>query len=221
MSSSRLIRLGGLAAMVGFALFAVVAVAFVFAFPEDVAPSVLAASNTWLALHVLIVVAYLLCLLGLVGLYARQAERAGILGLIAFLLTFLGIAPRFGWEWIETLVFPTLAQAAPRLLDQPVPTANVLGIVEVSTVLLLLVGVLLFGVASLRAGVLPRWAAVLVILGAVVDLISIFVGVDFPFTAAVAGPALAWMGYTVWSRPAAVTDAIAPMAAGEPSVANR
>ena len=223
MSSSTLIRWSGLAALVGFALLAVVAVVFVFAFPEDVAPSVAATSNTWFVLHVLILIAYLLCLVGLVGLYARQAEKAGILGLIAFLLTFLSIAPRYAWEWIETFVFPMIAQAAPRLLDhpEPVPAANVFGAVDFSSVLLLLVGVLLFGVASLRARVLPRWAALLVLVGAVLDLVMTFVGVDFPFAAAVAGPGLAWMGYAVWSHKQATVESPASMMESGPSLVNR
>jgi hypothetical protein len=221
MSSATLIRWSGLAALVGNALLAVVSVAFVFAFPEDVAQTV--TSNTWLVLNVLILIAYLLCLVGLVGLYARQAEKAGILGLVAFLLTFLCIAPRFAWYWIETFVFPILAQAAPRLLDnpEPVPPAlNVFGAVDQISVLLLLVGVLLFGVASLRARVLPRWAALLVLVGAVLDLVMTFAGVDFPFGAAVAGPGLAWMGYAVWAHKEAPSASLAPVTAGGPSLAS-
>jgi hypothetical protein len=174
-----------------------------------------------LVLHVLILIAYLLSLVGLVGLYARQAEKAGILGLIAFLLTFLCIAPRFAWNWIEAFIWPILAQAAPRLLDHPElapPALNVFGTVDFSSVLLLSVGVLLFGIASLRARVLPRWAAVLVIVGAVLDLVSIFVGVDFPFAAAVSGPGLAWMGYAVWSHKQTTSESIAPLTAGGPSL---
>lgn len=222
MSLSTLLRWSGLAALVGNALLAVVSVAFVFAFPEDVAQTV--TSNTWLVLNVLILIAYLLCLVGLVGLYARQAEKAGILGLIAFLLTFLCIVPRFAWYWIETFVFPILAQAAPRLLDnpEPVPPAlTVFGAVDQISVLLLLVGLLLFGVASLRARVLPRWAAVLVLVGAAVDLVMTVVGVDFPFGAAVAGPGLAWMGYAVWAHKRTTSESLAPLTAGGPSLASR
>jgi hypothetical protein len=224
MSLSTLLRWSGLAALVGNALLAVVSVAFVFAFPEDMAQSVAVTSNTWLVLNVLTLIAYLLCLVGLVGLYARQAEKAGILGLVAFLLTFLCIAPRFAWYWIETLVFPILAQAAPRLLDnpEPVPPAlNVFGTVDQISVLLLLVGVLLFGVASLRARVLPRWAAVLVLVGAAVDLLMTVLGVDFPFGAAVASPGLAWMGYAVWAHKRTTSESLASLPAGGPSLVSR
>ena len=221
MSSATLVRWSGLAALVGNALLAVVSVAFVFAFPE--AQSVTVTSNTWLVLNVLILIAYLLCLVGLVGLYARQAEKAGILGLVAFLLTFLCITPRFAWYWIETFVFPILAQAAPRLLDnpEPVPPAlNVFGAVDQISVLLLLVGVLLFGVASLRARVLPRWAAVLVLVGTAVPLVLSFVGVEIPFVGTVATLGFAWMGFAVWAHKQAPSAALAPVTAGGPSLAS-
>jgi hypothetical protein len=225
MSSSTLLRWSGLVALVSFALLAVVAVVSSFALPEDVAHSVAATSNTWLVLQMLILIAYLLGLVGLVGLYARQAQKAGILGLIAFLLTFLGLALKYGWQWLETFIFPMLAQTTPRLLDHPeqypdLPTLQVLGVEDPISLLLLLVGVLLFGVASLRARVFPRWAALLVLVGAVLDLVMTFVGVDFPFAAAVAGPGLAWMGYVVWSGKQTPSESLAPVTAGGPSLAS-
>src|SRR5260370_16971296 len=86
MSSSTLIRWSGLAALVGFALLAVVDLVSVFAFPENVATSVAATSNTWLVLHVLNIIALLLGLVGRFGLYAGQAAKSGIFVLIALLL---------------------------------------------------------------------------------------------------------------------------------------
>lgn len=227
MSSSTLIRWSGLAALVGFALLAVVAVVSFFAFPESVATSVAASSNTWFVLHVLKLIALLLGLLGLVGLYARQAEKAGILGLLAFLMTFIALVPRYAWQWMETFIWPIFAHAAPRLLDHPEQylatysaSATPLSVSDMISLILLFAGVLLFGVASLRARVLPRWAAVLVLVGAALDLGLGFV-VEFPFTGAIAGPGLAWMGYAVWSHKQVAAEAPAPMVESGPSLANR
>jgi DNA-binding NarL/FixJ family response regulator len=65
---------------------------------------------------------------------------------------------------METFVWPVLAQAAPRLLDHPEQDSyQALLAPENIGLLLFLVGWLLFGVASLRARVLPRWAAALVL----------------------------------------------------------
>src|SRR5689334_18958477 len=88
MSSSRLIRLSGLAALVGFALIPILQVARVIAFPDTLTLSAISVMDTFFVLNLLIVIAMLLGLLGLIGIYARQAEQTGVLGLIAFLVTF-------------------------------------------------------------------------------------------------------------------------------------
>src|SRR5262249_26050604 len=157
---------------------------------------------------------------GLVGLYARQAEKAGVFGLVAFLVVFLGTALVYPIIWMETFVFPLIAQGAPQALDHPAqyPSYSALLAVEIIGALLLLVGWLLFGVGSLRARILPRWAAMLVLAGAAVTLVLGFVGPSVPFgnnnTLACLG--LAWMGYAVWSRQRAAQEAI-PEAVAPPS----
>jgi hypothetical protein len=63
-------------------------------------------------------------------------------------------------------------------------------------------GGLLFGIATLRAGVLPRWAAGLLAVGAVLPiLLSSLVPhpLDRIFAVPV-GLALAWLGYALWSE---------------------
>jgi hypothetical protein len=57
MSSSRLIRLGELAALVGFALLAILEVVYHFAFPNTVARSVRAVSDAWFVVNLLYCVA--------------------------------------------------------------------------------------------------------------------------------------------------------------------
>ncbi len=224
MSSSKLLRWSGLAAMVGYALLAALGPINFLVLPKDVATSVAATSNAWFVTSLLGVIGLLLTLVGLVGLYARQAEKAGTLGLIAFLVTFSGTALVYAWIWMETFVFPLLAQAAPRALDHPEQYSSpALLVSALLGPLLLLVGWLLFGLASLRAGVLPRWAAVLVMVGAAVTLVLGLVGVGVPFgnnnTLACLG--LAWMGYAVWSLKGATPESIAPMTEGGPSLASR
>jgi hypothetical protein len=224
MSSSILIRWSGLAALVGFLLLAVSGPVNFVVLPKDVATSVAATSNAWFITTLLGVCGILFALVGLIGLYARQAEKAGLLGLLAFLLTFLSTGLVYGWIWMEAFVWPVLAQAAPRLLDHPEQySATPLLVLAILGPLLLLVGWLLFGVVSLRAGVLPRWAAVLVLVGAAVTLVLSFVGTGVPFgnnnTLACLG--FAWMGYAVWSRKQTTTESLAPLMAGKPSPASR
>lgn len=232
MSSSRLIRLGGLAALVGYALFPVLQIARVFAFPDTMTSSAASVTGVWFALNLLLVIAMLLGLLGLIGIYARQAENRGALGLIAFLMTFFGFALYFAWMWMETFVWPVIAQATPQLMDHPDP--NLLTALNASQTihwLLFGAGLLLLGVASLRAAVLPRGAAVLLIVGGMATLVVNGVGLDIPeasilglllsLLSLLVAPGLAWMGYAVWSRPPAIAESIAPLAASEPAATGR
>jgi hypothetical protein len=103
-----------------------------------------------------------LLLLGLVGLYISQSQAAGILGLVGFLLAFLGIVLLAGAFWFELFVRPALAEQAPDLLQAEVGLAGF-----ILTSLFAAVGWVLFGVATLRAGVYPRWAAILLIVGTI------------------------------------------------------
>src|SRR5262249_40063679 len=116
MSSSRLICLGGLAALVGFALYTIVAFVLFFSIPENQALSVASASTFWVVTHLLWIIAMLL---GLLGIYARQAEKIGALGLIAVLMAFFGWAPYSGLEWSETFIWPVIAHIAPQFMDHP------------------------------------------------------------------------------------------------------
>jgi uncharacterized membrane protein YhaH (DUF805 family) len=61
------------------------------------------------------------------------------------------------------------------------------------SLLTFLVGWLMFGVAALRARVYPRWAALLLIVGAV------GAGVPLPLSTVPFGIAVAWMGSTLFA----------------------
>ena len=66
-----------------------------------------------------------------------------------------------------------------------------------SSYILAALGWLLFGVATLRAGVYPRWAAILLIVGAVL------LGLPVPGTEIVLAVAIAWLGFTLFTGRAA------------------
>ena len=137
MASRTELRLAGLAAVVGAVLFAVAN----FVQLLDLAPLDLfrasgnVADAALYARTLLAPVGELLVALGLVGLYARQSEVAGILGLVGFVLTFLGI------ELIRAIYL---------------------------SVLFADLGLALFGLASLKANLYPRPAALLLLWGALV-----------------------------------------------------
>ena len=145
-------------------------------------------------------------LLGLPGLYAAQSERAGRLGLVSFLMLFFGtlfIAVSHYYGFIA----PVLAAQAPAMLVAintypPVTTLNGLLIVGFFP------GFILFGIATLRARVLPRQTGILMAIGSPLLLVggalsqlvfeALFIVVILGALALSLG--LAWAGYSLWSH---------------------
>jgi hypothetical protein len=194
MVSSNLTRWSGLAALIGGVLFVVLAVVEPLVFGNQ-PYSEAAATGAWIVVQGTYIVAAVLIGLGLIGLYLYQAQQAGTLGLIAFLVTFIGGIMAAGSSWSETFFGAWLAGAAPELLDADPAGVLIAGILL--SYALFAVGWFLFGLASLRAEVLPRGAAILLMIGALVfAVVSVL---DLPFAGVLFGAALAWMGYGLWS----------------------
>ncbi len=75
-----------------------------------------------------------------------------------------------------------------------VPTYTAVGI-------LYLLGGLVFGVTTVRAGVLPRWPAILLAVTAVVTPAAVLLPhAQQRFAAVPMGIALGWLGYALWSE---------------------
>jgi len=142
-------------------------------------------------------------LLGLPGLYAVQSERAGRFGLVSFLWLFFGTL-FLGVSGISGFIAPVLAAQAPAMLDAinaypSVVALNWLWIVG------FFLGSTLFGIATLRARVLPRQSGILMTIGSPLQLVG---GVLSQFVfeplfivvilgALALGLGLAWAGYSL------------------------
>jgi hypothetical protein len=168
------------------------------------------AANTgaWILVQVGFIGATVLISLGLVGLYAYQAENAGTLGLIGFVTLFTGTVLAAGSAWSEAFFGAWLAEASPELLDGD--PAGVLVAGALLTLGLFALGGLLFGLASLRAGALPRGASVLLMIGAL--LYPLLGLLEVPFVGVLFGVAVAWLGYALWSATAAEGSRLAEAA---------
>lgn len=139
----------------------------------------------------------ILLLLGLVGLYTRQSQAAGTLGLVSFLVAFLGTALVTGAIWFELFISPSLAAEAPTI------ARTELGLVGfLLSFVLAGLGWLLFGVATLRASVYPRGGAVLLMVGAVMTLAPMVAPI--PLSGIVLSVAVAWLGFLLFTDKAAV-----------------
>jgi hypothetical protein len=165
MSSSDLIRWGGLAALVsGVAWIVYGLLDLIVANPEEISP-----------LDILLIVALLLLAVGLAGFHTLQKGNYG----------------RIGRAGLYTAIAGCLAQALGflyLLLDVEA------GWLLAAGSLGLLVGFVLYGVATLRARVLPRWYGVVFI---IFWPVAILLGDYAPIWIGLVWLAL---GYALWSR---------------------
>jgi hypothetical protein len=101
---------------------------------------------------------------GLVAIYARQADRAGRLGLVAVFACLANMALQGGWMFADLFVAPAFATDASQILDGDSPgrlaAAAMAAWLANSTFVLL-------GIATLRARVLPKVCGIaLIVAGA-------------------------------------------------------
>jgi hypothetical protein len=161
---SRFVRAGAWAAMVsGLALVASLLMDWLVVPHERLGPEAFL-TGSYLASSGLRLFSIALLPWALIGIYGRQSRSAGAFGLWAFAVVFLGAALTVGNAWAEVFVWPTLAQVAPETMTGSVtdmPSYLVAGL-NVSFPLFGL-GLALFGVATIRARVYPRWVALLLI----------------------------------------------------------
>jgi hypothetical protein len=193
-SCSNLIRLSGLAAIVAGALLLVGDLLSLATESEN--RSEAATTAPFVFTFLLYLIGTVLLLVGLVGLYIRQSEASGILGLVGFAAAFLGEALVLGAVWTELFVAPFLANAAPAVLDAG-PTGT-LAVGFILTFALGALGWLLFGLAALRARVYPRAAAIALMVGAVISFLPI------PASGIVLNAVVAWLGFTLLTGTGAV-----------------
>ncbi len=169
MSSSNLIRLGALAALVSGLLFLPADLLGLLEDPQDPVASVTSVSY---AISVgLALIGGILLTGGLVGLYAGRSEVMGVLGLVGFALALAGQVLANGWTWVLVFVAPALARHAPELLLAEPPGSVAFGTNLSYTALGL--GWLIFGAAAFRTRAYPRAATVLLVVGSVFLIIPV------------------------------------------------
>jgi hypothetical protein len=217
-TSSNLMRLAGLSAVVAGAIFASIQPIH----PADVVESV--TTGAWAIITPLKTAMCLLFLIGITGLYARQVEKSGWLGLAGFLMLFVCWAMQTAFVFAEAFIMPPLAAAAPAFVDGYVGISyGHTGGVDFGALptLFALVGItymlggLVFGIATLRAGVLPRLpAGLLSIAATLTPLAALLPHAQQRFAAVPVALAIAWLGYALWSERRASAAQAAPAAVG-------
>ena len=121
-----------------------------------------------------------------------------------------------GFSFVEAFILPQIATTDPTfvagwmgMLTGPASKVNlgVLPTLWTLTAPLYMLGGLLFGIATFRAGILPRWAGVLLAVGTVLaPVAALLPNASQPKMAMPVGLALAWLGYALWSERRAQTS---------------
>jgi len=184
MASPFTARQAGIASLVAAALILVSQVS------QLVLPMVISESF-WIATQTLRVglalVAMFALLIALTGIYAQQASATGKLGLVGYLTASLGTVLVAGDWWYEAFIGPMLRQQAPELLSTAVSGSILIG--AALTFVIFAAGWVIFALATLRAGVAPRGAAVLMVLGGIAGILTLISPFQVPLALAVG-----WMG---------------------------
>jgi hypothetical protein len=210
-TNENLLRLAGLSAVLAGVCYVLVGIFH----PANVPSSV--TSTRWQLVHVVACAMSVFGVLGLTGLYVRQATRTGWWGLAGYLLLSLWFVVIMGFSFVEAVVLPQIASSVPGFVQAWMGMFNgpagdfdlgALPTIWTLTAPVYILGGLLFGIATFRAGVFPRWAgALLAVSTALAPVAALLPNASQPKTAIPMGLALAWLGYALWSersaRPAA------------------
>jgi hypothetical protein len=121
----------------------------------------------YLAFSAAYAISFALLLIALVALYWRQAGEAGVFGAIAFCTAVTGTVALAGDMWFEAFAVPWVAGVAPVVMEAD-RSGSLMMAAWLVSVLLFSLGWALFGLASLRARILPRVLSIAVAVGGLI-----------------------------------------------------
>lgn len=203
LSTSKLTSLTAASAIAAGLLFVAIQVIH----PEDTLASV--TTGAWAIVHYISIAMAILFVIGIAGIFVRQVEKVGWLGLAGFVVLSLGLLLTAALQFVEATIQPALATSNPAYVEGLLglvsghPSTVDLGAIATFHALasaLFVGGTLLFGIATLRAGIMPRLASGVFAFGLLLFL-PVVASIGAPRLAAVpVGLALAWMGFALWSE---------------------
>ena len=170
-----------------------------------------------------------LSLAGFAGMFLYNRRRFGVLGLAGYLLLSVGYLALFAVQVIVAAVLPTVAKTDPGYVQDFIdaamgnsPAGDIGGMQIVFNVsgAGYIVGGLLFGIALFRAGILARWASLLLAVATVSTAALAVLPDSFSRPMAVPmGIALIGLGVSLWRTQTrtATTTTTATTASVEPS----
>ena len=150
-------------------------------------------------------------LLGITGLYARQVEETGWQGLVGYLLLTIYYAVQMCISFIEPTVLPLLTTVAPTFVENALQLSSGVGaptnLGSLTTIyplasILYVLGSMFFGIATFRARILPRGAAVLLAISGPLagTMFTLLPYRLVQLTSIPIGGAMVWLGYALFSE---------------------
>lgn len=190
--------------------FAIVA-GLIYAGIQPIHPPDFVASVTTTPWAVVISLKLVMCLFFMVataGLYFRQMNRAGWLGLAGFVLFTTCWWLQTGYVFAELFVLPPLAPVSPEFVDSFLGIVNqhpgpldigAMGSVYGVLGLFYLAGGILLGVSTVRAGVLPKAPSIVLAVAALLTPAAALLPHELQRYAAIpVGLAFVWLGFVLW-----------------------
>ena len=201
---SKLMRLSGILLVLAGLL---VAISWIF---HPLTPDERAMQSTrWLIVHGLGGVGVLLSVPGLVGLYIRLSDESGVLGLVGFILAVIGTALVAGAIlFLEVATLPVIAALsnAEELFNDAPPVFIAIFAI---TFITFAVGFILLGLVTLRSTLLPRWAGLLLLIGAPLFFFPVPPAPVIVNTigAVLLGLGYVWLGYSLLTGTSSIIEA--------------
>lgn len=133
--------------------------------PHHMTPDVIA-SNSWFVIHMLFALSLVLGLMGATALYAPTALRSGWMGFVGFSTLFVGMMMIFGLDYYEVFIAPYLAVHYPQVI-QDHGAGDAMGMVAIAfptAGTLTVIGYAVLAFAWMRAQILPRTVALVMII---------------------------------------------------------
>jgi hypothetical protein len=185
MTTTSLFKLGGIAVLLSALLSAILNLMYFLSGQPD-APTT---SGLWMAIF-----SDALLLFGLGALFARQAQRGGVLGLIGYVLLVLASLYFVGSEAIG------LGVAAGAISSEQTAQVAAYSFADSIFPWFWTAGLILFGLSIYRAQVFPKYAGALLVLLAVVRQLAGPLEFTRPIFAVIAVASWAWLGWELYSN---------------------
>ena len=204
MTSTALFRLSGLSVLLGAALSILSSIVSAFFYGD---PTKFAHNPVYIAAQALNAIAGLFLVLGIPGVFARQAQGFGVIGLVGLVLLVVAALcfPVF-FGLTGAVVFTWLADQAPKLVSSNSFPPGFFALFLVGG-LSFVIACILWAIQLIRRRVEPRWAGFVLVLAAVVQVATfplpmatnVFISLIQALSGILISVGIGALGYYTWT----------------------